>query len=116
VGLAFLTPIGGVFTSKKVMYKSWPILLVSHDAEDEAWQFVNGHGDTEYDTDGMIVLVDEVLELDASIALVADLPLGWRAWRETANHDWIREPKCRTPIACPSAHHVNTPQRRPLDD
>ena len=75
------------------MYEGWPILLVTHDAEDEAWQFVKGHGDSEEGMDPMIVHVEHVLELDTSIAPLADLPVGWRAWRDAPNRDWIREPK-----------------------
>lgn len=37
----FASRDGLVFTSRHVMYEGWPILNVSHDAEDEAWQFIN---------------------------------------------------------------------------
>ena len=33
-------------TTRQVLHERWPILLVTHDADDGAWQFVNGHGDT----------------------------------------------------------------------
>lgn len=33
-------------TTRQVLHERWPILLVTHDADHGAWQFVNGHGDT----------------------------------------------------------------------
>jgi hypothetical protein len=32
----------------------------------------------------MVVQVDDVALIDPSIVELADLPLGWRAWRETS--------------------------------
>jgi hypothetical protein len=77
-------------TTRQVMYEGWPILLVTHDADDGAWQFVNGHGDTE-DTDAaMVVAVETVLGVDQTISELADLPLGWRAWRGSSGEPWQR--------------------------
>ena len=74
------------------MYEEWPILLVVRSADDGAWQFVNGWGDTEDTASGMSVHVDHIVERDPSVVPLADLPLGWRAWRETTEHAWTREP------------------------
>jgi hypothetical protein len=38
----FETPSGLVFASTQIMYEGWPILNVTHDADDEHWQFING--------------------------------------------------------------------------
>jgi hypothetical protein len=89
----FSSPTGAVFSSRRVMHDGWPVLLVTHDADDGAWQFVNGHGDTEAGMEPMIVHVDHILELDPLIESLADLPLGWRAWRDSAEGDWTREPQ-----------------------
>jgi hypothetical protein len=82
-----------VFTTAAVMYERVPVLLVTHDAEDEAWQFVNGHGDTEIGMKPILVHAQHLVGLDGSIAELADLPVGWRAWRESPDGEWRREPQ-----------------------
>jgi hypothetical protein len=80
-------------TTRQVMREDWTILLVKHDADDGAWQFVNGHGDTEHTESAMVVAASEVAALDPSVAELADLPEGWRAWREAADQPWRLEPR-----------------------
>ena len=75
------------------MYEGWPILTVSHEAEDEAWQFINGWGDTEEGAKPILVHVEHIIELDPSVLPLADLPLGWLAWRKTREDQWVREPQ-----------------------
>ena len=41
----------------------------------------------------MVVGFEEVLRVDPSLVELADLPLGWRAWRRTADDEWIRGPR-----------------------
>jgi hypothetical protein len=88
----FQTPSGLVFTSREVLYEDWPVLLVTHDESHEAWQFVNGHGDTEEGAKPLLVHAEHIVERDSSILELADLPLGWMAWRPTAEDEWRREP------------------------
>jgi hypothetical protein len=88
----FETPSGLVYTSRQVMYDGWPILNVTHDADDEHWQFINGWGDTEEGMKPILVHAEHVIELDPTIASLSDLPLGWRAWRADVTDDWTREP------------------------
>ena len=80
-------------TTRQVMREGWPILLVTHDADDGGWQFVNGHGDTEDTGSAMVVAAANVAALDASLGELASLPLGWRAWRESVDQPWRREPR-----------------------
>lgn len=75
------------------MYEGVPVLLVTHDADDEGWQFVSGHGDTEDGMKPILVHPHHVTERDSSISSLDDLPLGWRAWRSAPNAAWIREPQ-----------------------
>jgi hypothetical protein len=89
----FSSPSGLVFTSSAVMFEGLPILLVSHDADDQAWQFVNGHGDTDDGMKPILVHAHHLVELDESVAQLADLPLGWRAWRPDPDAEWLREPQ-----------------------
>ena len=87
-------PHGGIaITTRQVLRDGWPILLVTNDADDGAWQFVNGHGDTEDTPSAMVVGVETVSSVDPTIAELADLPLGWRAWRASPNDPWQRAPR-----------------------
>jgi hypothetical protein len=81
---------GIAITTRQVMEDGWPILLVTHDADDGAWQFVNGRGDTDTTDSAMVVAIEVVLRVDPSLVELADLPLGWHAWRQSAGDEWIR--------------------------
>jgi hypothetical protein len=80
-------------TTRQVMREGWPILLVTHDADDGAWQFVNGWGDTDETASAMVVAVEQVVGHDPSLVALADHPLGWRAWRQAPGGAWTRGPK-----------------------
>lgn len=93
----FATPEGLVVTTRQVMLEEWPILLVIHDGEDDLWQFVNGHGDTDDESDGMLVHPSHILDSDPSVRDLATLPGGWRAWRRDRENPWVREPDPEQP-------------------
>lgn len=81
-------PNVAVITTVQVLEKGFPILRVSHDEDDGAWQFSCG---TTYNTkDGRIVALSTITGLDLSIGELADLPLGWTAWRSSTAADWQR--------------------------
>ena len=67
-----------------------PILLVTHDADDGTWQFHDGRDNPNPD-DGVVVCLEDMYHLDASMGELADLPLGWRAWRDAPDQPWQRE-------------------------
>lgn len=75
------------FTTKPVMHGGDPVLLVSHD-EDGDWQFVCGT--TNDSADGLIVCLGCAYQRDTSIGEVADLPVGWQAWRSYVGGRWER--------------------------
>lgn len=77
------------FITRPVLEEAHPILFVYHDA-DGAWQFLCGT--THATTDARLVSLDTVLQLDPSLAAVADLPTGWNASRSTPNSPWQRQP------------------------
>jgi hypothetical protein len=84
---------GLVITTRQVMEQGWPLLLVTHDDEEpRGWQFLNGHRDTDDPANGIPVHAEHVIERDPSVMELADLPPGWRAWRESESDPWIREP------------------------
>jgi hypothetical protein len=76
---------------RDIMRGRRPILFVQHDEDDGCWQFTDGR-DSPNPDDGVVLSLDCVLNLDPSIAELADLPLGWRAWRDDVNHPWQRGP------------------------
>ncbi|MEV5028014.1 hypothetical protein MRBLPE1_003634 [Paenibacillus sp. LPE1-1-1.1] len=78
-----------VITTHKIMKRQSPILYVSHDDDDRMWQFLDG-GDVS-ETEARILGLKEVIDIDPSLIQLADLPMGWVAWRETKFNQWISE-------------------------
>jgi|SRR5919197_5665763 hypothetical protein len=79
-------PNVAVFTTTHVVRAGQPILYVSHDAADGAWQFHSADAFSE--DDAMVVALAEIVELDPSIIGLAQLPLGWRATRTSRASAW----------------------------
>ena len=64
------------------------IYFVGHDEDDGGWQFHGpGFGDPD---NAKVVGLGTMLKRDPSIRALADLPLGWFAWRETPTSAWHR--------------------------
>jgi hypothetical protein len=80
-----------VITTRDVTEQGSPILLVSHDEEDEGWQFLPSGPVLE--EDARVVALRKIWQLDPSIAELADLPLGWQASRNTPRDPWRRSPR-----------------------
>lgn len=76
-------------TMRQVLDGSEPILLVAHDVDDHAWQFI-GISDASL-VDARIVGLEEIVQLDPTVLEVADLPPGWRAIRDEVGGSWTRE-------------------------
>ena len=81
-----------VFTVRSILDGDDWIYYVTHDEEDGAWQFHPRAGPTR-EQDARVVALRIVMILDPSIGELADLPLGWHAWRESPGRPWVREPK-----------------------
>src|SRR5262245_54888935 len=82
-------PNDAVFTTRQVLNDGEPILYVSHDADDGAWQFHTGgvrgtHGDA------MIVGLGTMLRHDPTLRELYDLPEGWFAERDGVGKPWRR--------------------------
>jgi len=86
-------PNVAVFTTKRVAFKNSWIAYVSHDSDDGSWQFQNEHSANLTLEDASVVSLQEVLDLDPSIALLADLPMGWCARRSSKDAAWQRAPE-----------------------
>ena len=84
-------PRVAVFTTTHVVRSRKPIVYVSHDADDGSWQF---HSEDRVSTkDAMIIALEEILKIDASIAGLANLPLGYCATRRDRGSAWKIEEK-----------------------
>lgn len=82
-------PSVAVFTTKSVALGKDRILFVSHDAEDGAWQFL---GKDEWTEDSAsVVALSSIVRLDPTITKLADLPLGWIAFRNSVDALWQRQ-------------------------
>lgn len=84
-------PDSAVITLRSILFDGATILHVSHDEDDHGWQFL-GAGDADPD-DAAVVGLAETLRLDASVLEVSNLPLGWHAWRPSADSPWQRAPR-----------------------
>ncbi len=66
-----------------------PIVYVSHDEDDDGWQF---HGAQPAQVQfAMVAVLSEVIAIDPTVCEVADIPPGWIAHRKFAGGEWIRE-------------------------
>ena len=77
-----------VFTTTDVMSGNHPVLYVSHDLDDGAWQFQSGSNSN--DSEPKVVALHRIVKIDPSVASLSDLPLGWVAVRESAETPWQR--------------------------
>lgn len=75
---------------RQIVEDGAPVLLVTHDEDDHGWQFL-GDSDSSSESDALIVCMSQIVESDPSLFELADLPPGWRAWRQSVNDQWVRE-------------------------
>ncbi len=75
------------FTTWRVLDGIEPIVYVSHDAEDGAWQFLPESGAIE--ELAAIVGLAEMCSTDPTLLQLACLPLGWRAERSEQGAPWM---------------------------
>ena len=77
------------YTTRFVLDEDLPILVVAHD-HDGGWEFLCGT--TDKPKDGREIMLGEALELDPRLREVADLPVGWRAFRDSPEGPWMQAP------------------------
>jgi hypothetical protein len=88
-------PHTGVYTTERIMNSEEPILLVTHDVEDGAWQF---HVPSESTIEtAALVCFHHIADMDATIKELFDLPIGWCAKRNSVSDLWVREPHSSPP-------------------
>ena len=77
-----------VISLKDIINKKKHILYVSHDAEDGAWQFLDGGIDHHKD-DAVLVSLQSIIDIDNSVKELLIMPLGHKAERSTIKEKWI---------------------------
>ena len=89
-GWPFADPTNvAVIVEKRIISGDTWIYYVGHDEEDGGWQFHGPDGFADV-SDAKVVGLGTMFRIDPSIGELADLPLGWCAWRETKQSGWKR--------------------------
>ena len=87
------SPNTAVFTTVPVIDDGAWVHYVTHDDEDGAWQFHHQRTGSPSVKEAVVTSLKRMLVLEPRIAELADLPLGWHAWRDSENAPWTRAPK-----------------------
>jgi hypothetical protein len=77
-----------VFTTVYVIENNSPIIYVSHDMDGD-WQFFGPEKDVEVDK-ARVVSLEEIIEIDASVKEVLDMPKGTDAHRKSLESEWVK--------------------------
>lgn len=85
-------PNTAVITNVRILDGLNWVQYLSHDEEDGTWQF---HPPNCPPTmkEASVTSLQRILAIEPRIAELADLPLGWHAWRETEDAPWKQAPK-----------------------
>lgn len=78
-------PNCAVITLRRIV-DGGPILFVSHDKDDDGWQFLDGES-AEMD-EALVVSLKSMLDRDPTLRDLADLPVGWIARRQSRSDPW----------------------------
>ena len=78
-----------VVSRRQIVRDGAPVLFVSHDLDDHGWQFLDGQPLAM--ADAMLVSFSGVVDADATLLELSDLPPGWVARRQSAESPWQRQ-------------------------
>jgi hypothetical protein len=81
-----------VITLNEILIGLRTVLYVSHDKEDGIWQFLDRAGNLDTDN-ARILSLNEILQIDSTLSILGDLPLGWVAERNDEDSIWTRKEK-----------------------
>ena len=82
-------PNVAVFVSRRILDAEEWVYYVCHDEDDGSWLFHPRSGVTP-ENEMKIVGLKTMVDLDPTILSLADLPVGWCAWREEEGAEWQR--------------------------
>jgi hypothetical protein len=83
-------PNVAVIANQKIVFSGDWIAYVSHDSDDGVWQFHTNQSEPVSEEDAVMVSLQSIVALDPTIMELADLPLGWHAWRDSKSSVWQR--------------------------
>jgi hypothetical protein len=83
-------PNTAVIANRKIVTLGEWIAYVTHDLDDGMWQFHTSDPEPPSEEDAMIVSLGNVFQLDSTISELANLPVGWHAWRVSREAPWQR--------------------------
>ena len=83
-------PNVAVVTTRSIVRDGAWIAHVSHDADDGSWQFHDSAPVDPLAEDAMVVALGSMVLRDPALDGLADLPAGWRAWRDGPAAPWQR--------------------------
>jgi len=66
-----------------------PVLLVVHYSEDDSWGFFSGEPFAP--ERGKVIGMGTALGLDPTLRIIAELPPGWTATRQSVGDHWYRQ-------------------------
>jgi hypothetical protein len=79
-----------VIVDKRIIANNAWIAYVSHDLDDGAWQFHAADSPESSQSESVVISLRNVVERDPTVAELANLPLGWHAWRSSHGSEWQR--------------------------
>lgn len=77
-----------VFTTKYVLEDKRIITYVSHDIEDDAWQFFSNDKFEDFSKVARVVGFNEIMDLDPTLRDLVDMEMGCIATRNNINDKW----------------------------
>jgi hypothetical protein len=83
-------PNVAVIVNRRIVEDGDLVAYVSHDESDGGWQFHVSDSPGLNENDAMVVSLRNMVQLDPTLSDLADLPLGWHAWRESKDSRWHR--------------------------
>ena len=83
-------PNVAVVTTRSIVRDGAWIAHVSHDPDDGSWQFHDSAPGEPLAEDAMVVALSSMVRRDGTLNELADLPKGWRAWRDGPTAPWQR--------------------------
>ncbi|WP_081651605.1 hypothetical protein [Cupriavidus sp. WS] len=75
-------------TVQSIVDGTKPILLVTRDQDDGMWQFLTG--DVVNTAEAIAVSLKDMVLRDSTLLHLADVELGWMAWRDDRDAPWGR--------------------------
>ena len=79
-----------VLTTRSVIYNGAWIAFVTRDVDTGSWQFHDNEPGKPDIEDAMLVSLQSMVGRDGTLNQLADLPEGWRAWRDEPTAPWQR--------------------------